>query len=84
MPLSPTGTINKEALMELFLALLNVSVALSIMVIWCLIIVFTTLTPPQIFESCILSTYQSSHVQFLLFQLSSHDPVSSEHLVQYT
>ena len=34
-------------------------------------------TPPQIFEACILSTYQSSHVQFLLFQLSSHDVVSS-------
>ena len=34
------------------------------------------LTPPQIFELCILSTYQSSYVQFLLFQLSSHDVVS--------
>lgn len=37
----------------------------------------------NIFESCILSTYQSSHVQFLLFQLSSHDLTLQQVFLDY-
>lgn len=67
----PTGTGNKEVLLEIFHVLLNVSKVNSPLGVFIMLP-----TPTQIFESCILSTYQSSNVQFLLFQLSSHDRVS--------
>ena len=69
------GTINKEVLLEIFHVLLNVSESSSPCLLSVVFIAVPT-PPTQIFESCILSTYQSSHVQFLLFQLSNFDEVS--------
>ncbi|XP_065898561.1 RNA polymerase I-specific transcription initiation factor RRN3-like isoform X2 [Dysidea avara] len=37
----------------------------------------------NIFESSVLSTHQSSHVQFVLFQLSSHDQVLQDLFLDY-